>query len=160
MAVYTGRISAVWGQLFSEDYYIISLTDAPEYAAVRVAPLDEQCRELNRRYIQPVGYACNNLFLVNWDETDFAKLDLNDLFDCFYPMVSDKPSPYVLDENPNEGTVYRISEKEFEHVVQAYLNINRAVLQSKAGYVPEEKFICTGQEACMKRSARTSLLLR
>ncbi len=127
------------GSYFSEDYYIISLTDAPEYAAVRVAPLDEQCRELNRRYIQPVGYACNNLFLVNWDETDFAKLDLNDLFDRFYPMVSDKPSPYVLDENPNEGIIYRISEKEFEHVVQAYLNINRAVLQSKAGYVPEEK---------------------
>ena len=37
------------GSYFAEDYYIISLTDAPEYAAIRVAPLDERCRELNRR---------------------------------------------------------------------------------------------------------------
>ena len=37
------------GSYFSEDYYIVSLTDAPERVAIRVAPLDEigraSCRE-------------------------------------------------------------------------------------------------------------------
>lgn len=127
------------GSYFSEDYYIVSLTDAPEYAAIRVAPLDERCRELNRRYIQPVGYACNNLFLVNWDETDFASLDFNDLFDRFYPMVYDAPVPYVLDENPNEGLIYQIPEKEFEAAVQSYLDINIQTLRSHTAYMPSEK---------------------
>jgi len=127
------------GSYFSEDYYIVSLTDAPEHAAIRVAPLDERCRELNRRYIQPMGYACNNLFLVNWDETDFASLDFNDLFDRFYPMVYDAPVPYVLDENPNEGLVYQIPEKEFEAVVQSYLDINIQTLRSHTAYMPSEK---------------------
>lgn len=127
------------GSYFSEDYYIVSLTDAPEHAAIRVAPLDERCRELNRRYIQPVGYACNNLFLVNWDETDFGSLDIYDLFDRFYPMVYDVPVPYVLDENPNEGLIYQIPEKEFETAVQSYLNINIRTLRSQTAYMPSEK---------------------
>lgn len=127
------------GSYFAEDYYIISLTDAPEYAAIRVAPLDERCRELNRRYIQPVGYACNNLFLVNWNETDFASLDLYDVFDRFYPMVYDAPSPYVSGENPNEGLVYQIPDKEFETAVQAFLNINIQALRSQTAYMPSTK---------------------
>lgn len=127
------------GSYFSEDYYIVSLTDAPEHAAIRVAPLDERCRELNRRYIQPMGYACNNLFLVNWDGNDFGSLDFNDLFDRFYPMVYDAPVPYVLDENPNEGLIYHIPEKEFEAVVQSYLDINIQTLRSHTAYMPSEK---------------------
>ena len=127
------------GSYFAEDYYILSLADAPEHAIIRVAPLDERCRELNRRYIQPIGYACNNLFLVNWDETDFSKLEIYDLFDRFYPMIYDEPVPYVLDENPNEGSVYQIPEKEFEKVVQSYLNINIPTLRSRTIYEPSEK---------------------
>ncbi len=127
------------GSYFSEDYYIVSLAEAPEHAAVRVAPLDRTCRELNRRYVLPVGYACNNLFLSEWDETDFGSLDMYDLFDRFYPMVCHQPVPYVLNENPNKGVVYGIPEKEFETVVQSFLNISSSTLQSQTLYVPADK---------------------
>ncbi len=126
------------GSYFSEDYYIVSLTDAPERVAIRVAPLDGQCRELNRKYIQPVGYACNNLFLANWDETDIGKLEIYDLFDRFYPMVYHQPASYVLDENPNKGAVYQIPQYEFEKVVQSHLNINSEALRSKTEYIPAD----------------------
>lgn len=113
------------GCYFADDYYIISLTDEAEHTALRVALLDAGYRELYQKYIQPVGYEDNDLFLVNWSEEDgigFGNLDFYDLFDRFYPMACQKPSPYTACENPGVGFVYRITESEFEDVITAYLN--------------------------------------
>ena len=41
----------------------------------RVEPLDEACRELNRKYVMPVGYAGNKLFITNWNQSDYSQLD-------------------------------------------------------------------------------------
>lgn len=127
------------GNYFAEDYYIISLTDEPEYAAFRVEPLDAQCRDLCRRYIWPVGYADNNLFLVNWTEQDIAGLDINDLFDRFYPMVYQKSVPYTASENPGVGFVYRIAEGEFEGVVRSCLNVTPGQLRSETVYFADDQ---------------------
>lgn len=126
------------GNYFAEDYYIISLTDEPEYAAFRVAPLDAGCRDLCRKYILPDGYEGNNLFLVNWTEEDVADLDLCDLFDRFYPRVCQKPVPYTASENPGVGYVYRIAESEFEGVITTYLNVAPGMIQEKTTYFPED----------------------
>ena len=75
------------GSYFSESYYVLSLSDEPEHTALRVEPLDETCRELNRQYLLPVGYGGNNLFLTDWSEEDFGNLDFYDLFDRFYPDI-------------------------------------------------------------------------
>ena len=66
---------------------ILTLSDTPEHTMLRILPLDEKCREYNRKYILPVGYEQNNLFLCNWSEDDFGDLDFYDLFDRFYPMM-------------------------------------------------------------------------
>ena len=55
-----------------------------EYMAYRVLSLDETCRELNRKYILPIGYERNNMFLTDWSEEEFAELDFYDMFDLFY----------------------------------------------------------------------------
>lgn len=127
------------GSYYADDYYIISLTDEPEHAALRVAPLDTTCRDLYRKYIQPVGYEDNNLFCVNWTEEDFAGLDFYDLFDRFYPMVYQRPVPYTASENPGVGFVYRIAESEFEDVIKTYLNVTPDTLQSKTTYFAEDQ---------------------
>ena len=75
------------GSYFSEQLYVLTMSEASEYAAFRVLPLDETCRELNRQYILPAGYERNNLFLVDWNENDFGTLDFYDLYDLFYPRV-------------------------------------------------------------------------
>ena len=64
------------GSYFSDENYILTLSDASEYTALRILPLSETCRELNRKYIIPVGYERNNMFLTNWSEEDFGSLDL------------------------------------------------------------------------------------
>lgn len=40
-------LSGTW---FSKEQYVLTLSDAEEHAAFRVQPLDETCRELNRKY--------------------------------------------------------------------------------------------------------------
>lgn len=127
------------GSYYADDYYIISLTDEPEYAALRVAPLDAECRDLYRKYIQPVGYEDNNLFLVNWTEADFAGLDFYDLFDKFYPMIYHKPVPYTASENPGVGFVYKTAESEFEDVLRTYLNVTPDTLRAKTTYFADNK---------------------
>ena len=127
------------GSYFSEQLYVLTMSEANEYAALRVLPLDETCRELNRQYILPAGYERNNLFLVDWNENDFGTLDFYDLYDLFYPRVNGGQIPYGMDDNLGVGAVYRIPEDEFENVIQSYLNIDSGTLQSKTVFFPEDR---------------------
>lgn len=125
------------GSYFSDESYILTLSDTPEHTMLRILPLDEKCREYNRKYILPVGYRQNNLFLCNWSEDDFGDLDFYDLFDRFYPMMYSQPVPYMADENLGVGAVYQVPEELFDNVIGAYFNIDHETLRSKTTYIPE-----------------------
>lgn len=125
------------GSYFSDESYILTLSDTPEHTMLRILPLDEKCREYNRKYILPVGYEQNNLFLCNWSEDDFEDLDFYDLFDRFYPMMHNQPVPYMADENLGVGAVYQVPEELFEDVIRAYFSMDRETLRSKTTYLSE-----------------------
>ncbi len=125
------------GSYFLDENYILTLSDTPEHTMLRILPLDEKCREYNRKYILPVGYEQNNLFLCNWSEDDFGDLDFYDLFDRFYPMIYSQPVPYMADENLGVGAVYQIQGELFENVIRAYFNMDRETLRSKTTYLSE-----------------------
>ena len=126
------------GTYFLEELYALTLSGAEEYTALRVKPLDETCRELNRRYILPVGYERNNMFLTDWDENDFGDLDFYDLYDIFYEKMYGRYVPYVPDNNLGECEVYQIPGEEFEEVIMTYFNIDSETLQSKTVYCRED----------------------
>lgn len=125
------------GSYFSDESYVLTLSDASEYTALRVLPLDGQCRELNRKYILPVGYGQNNIFLTDWNEEDFGDLDFYDIFDHFYPALYGQSVPYTANDNLGMESVYEIPEAEFENVIMAHFNIDRGMLQSKTAYLSE-----------------------
>lgn len=125
------------GSYFSDESYILTLSDTPEHTMLRILPLDEKCREYNRKYILPVGYEQNNLFLCNWSEDDFGDLDFYDLFDRFYPMTHSQPVPYMADEDLGVGAVYQIQGELFENVIGAYFNMDRETIRSKTTYLSE-----------------------
>lgn len=112
------------GTWTSEQTYMLMLSETEEHTALRIKSLDETCRELNRKYILPIGYQENNMFLSDWDEDDFLKLNFYDVFDIFYPMVYGQDVPYKADEDITVGAVYQIPEDEFEGVIQRYFNID------------------------------------
>ena len=126
------------GSYFSDENFVLTLSDTPEHTALRTLPLDETCRELNRKYILPVGYEQNNIFLTDWSEEDFGDLDFYDVFDIFYPVLYRQPVPYVTDENLGVGAVYRIPEEIFENVIITYMDIDKETLRQKTTYLSEE----------------------
>lgn len=125
------------GSMYSEEQYVLSLSGEEEHVALRVLPLDEECRELNRKYIRPVGYGKNNMFLSNWCEENFGELNFYDLYDIFYPIINQNTVPYVSDENLEIRASYQIPKAEFENVIMTYFTIDSETLRSKVTYFSE-----------------------
>ena len=128
--------SGVW---FSEELYVLTLSGAEEHTALRVQPLDETYRELSRKYLLPISFEQNNMFIVDWSEEDFGDLNFYDMYDLLYPKVNGTYTPYVADDNLGVGAVYRIPKDDFESVIMAYFNIDSETLQSKTIYYAEDE---------------------
>ena len=126
------------GDWFSEELDVLTLGEAVEYTALRVQPLDETCRELNRKYLLPISYKRNNMFLVDWSEDDFGELNFYDMYDILYPKVYGKYMSYAAGDNMGGSAVYRIPREEFENVIMTYFNIDSETLQSKTIYYSED----------------------
>ncbi|MDE6387708.1 MAG: short-chain isoprenyl diphosphate synthase [Lachnospiraceae bacterium] len=127
------------GSSYSEQSYVLTMSDVPEVTALRVEPLDIKCRELNRLYMLPIGYGRNNMFLCDWSGDDYDELDFYDAFDRFYSMIYGQPVPYLPDENINIGAVYQIPEEEFENMLMKYLPADKDRIRSHTKYVSEKK---------------------
>lgn len=123
------------GNSFSAQSFVLTMSDEPEFAAWRVEPLDAQCREWTRKYLLPVGYGKNNMFLTDWNEDDYGTLDFYDLFDKFYPEIFHQPVPYTASENAAVGAVYHIPESEFENVVSLHFAVGTEALRAKTDYL-------------------------
>ena len=127
--------SGVW---FSEELYVLTLSGAEEHTALRVQPLDETYRELSRKYLRPIGFEQNNMFIVDWSEDDFGDLNFYDMYDILYPKVNGQYVPYIADDHLAVSAVYRIPKEEFESVIMKYFNIDSETLQSKTVYYSED----------------------
>ena len=126
--------SGVW---FSGELYVLTLSGAEEHTALRVQPLDETYRELSRKYLNPISFERNNMFIVDWSEEDFGDLNFYDMYDILYPKVNGQYVPYVADDNLSVSAVYQIPKEEFESVIMKYFNIDSETLQSKTIYDSE-----------------------
>lgn len=112
------------GYLFFERYRMGGYDGDSAYTALRVEPLDEKLRVLNRKYIKTIGYDSNNLFTTNWDESDMNKIIYYDIYEALYKMKYGMSSPYS-----DEGVTYMIEGKLYEKVFQEYLPVSTDVLQ-------------------------------
>lgn len=112
------------GYLFFERYRMGGYDGDSAYTALRVEPLDEKLRILNRKYIKTIGYDSNNLFTTNWDESDMNKINYYDIYEALYKMKYGMSSPYS-----DEGVTYMIEGKLYEKVFQEYLPVSTDVLQ-------------------------------
>lgn len=104
---------------------------AQGYTAIRVHPLEETFREYNRKYILPIGYDANQVFLLDWTEEDFGALDFDDLFAKLYAHTYGKPLPY---EQTIEGKSYLVSEEEYEKVILSYFRMDKETLRAYGNY--------------------------
>ena len=127
------------GGWFSEELSVLSLSGAEEHTALRVQPLDETYRELNRKYLLPIGFEQNNMFIADWSEDDFGDLNFYDMYDLLYQKIYGTYPPYTADDNLGVSAVYRIPKDDFESVIMTYFNIDSETLQSKTIYHAEDE---------------------
>ncbi len=119
------------GYLFFAQYPKSDYDEPTGHTAIRVQPLDEKCRALNRSYLMAIGYELNNLFTSNWRERDFKKLNFYDLYEDLHQMKNGQP---ITKSFLEEGVTYEIPKSEFEDVFQAYFEIDAQSLQQKTIY--------------------------
>lgn len=122
------------GYLFFDEYSTEGYDGAPGYTALRIKPLDGECRRLNEACIAPVGYGANNMFLLDWTEDEYNGLDFNDLFLRLYPVVLKAMPPY---ETTVDGATYCVPEKTFEAVLLSCFTISRDTLRARVPYDSE-----------------------
>lgn len=128
---HTWRMDKESGYLYIEKEQPAGYDGAIGFIAVRVEPLDEELRELNRKYILPAGYRHTNLFLTDWDESDPGGVDFYDLFEVFYSSVYGKDMPY---ESDFQKRTYEVPAEEFETVIQTFFDIDTDTLRDLAAY--------------------------
>lgn len=126
------------GVYFSEESYALTLSGEEEYKAFRVKPLPERCRELNRNYVMPVGYECNNLFITNWSEEEFGDLNFYDLYDRFCFLTGAPYVPQGSYETSENSSIYRIPAESFESIIQKFIHIDSETLREKTDYHAED----------------------
>ena len=54
-----------------------------DYAFVRLKPMDKTLYDLTEKYISPIGYLSNNMFVSEWNYNDYGHLSFNDLLSLF-----------------------------------------------------------------------------
>lgn len=126
------------GKSLLPETFVMTFSATAEHTALRVLPLEESCRELNRKYLLPVGYERNNMFLCSWSGEEYGNLDFYDVFDRFYPILRGQPHPYGAEGSSGEESVHWIPEEEFEPVITAFFDINPETLHRKTEYSPEQ----------------------
>jgi hypothetical protein len=108
------------GSWHSPEMYVLTMSEEEVHIALRVDPLDEQCRILCEKYIAPVSYNLNNMFITNWSQDNFNSLDFYDIFERFYKETYGKDCPYTMNDNLSIGNEYEIPAEEFENVIMQY----------------------------------------
>lgn len=122
------------GTYRSEEKYVLTLSDEVEHIAWRIEPMDAKCRELTERYLLPVSYGANNIFLTNWTKDDYGELDFYDIFALFYKDTYQKDIPYIRSEDLTEKEEYDIGQEEFEKVIDQHFKISHKQLQKQLQY--------------------------
>lgn len=78
------------------------------YEMVRIRPLEEEYREMQTKYLKPIGYQGNNLLCSEWSEENMEGLDYNGLYEYFYKLEYGKEidekamylSNHILEDRP------------------------------------------------------------
>ena len=114
--------------------YEISTPQPPEVTEIvdgtdmlRIIPQKEEYLEISKRYLQPIGYQGNNLFLTDWEEGNMDVIDFTAAYDVFYQMENGER---IQDGQYKEG----IQKQEFEQKIMRFLPVTRPVLEKTAGF--------------------------
>ena len=127
-----------WNTTFNGNFYYQDLESDMHYDAatlVRLNPVDKVLYDLNETYIMPIGYRSNNLFLCNWDSSNYGDLIFNDLLEYFYKI--NKHEFFVankFESTQNNNNYWKIPASFFEETVMPYFNVSLQEFRQRGLY--------------------------
>ena len=128
-----------WGMTPKGDFYyqILPLNSHWDaYILIREKPVNNELHDLAVKYVYPIGYSSNNMFLTNWSDSDFGRLCFNDLFEYLYrQQTGDYLYPDDFDFRFNSDMCcYMIPSALFEEIITAFLNVSIDELRERTLY--------------------------
>lgn len=124
-------IEGLW---YSPEQFVLTLSEEEEHIAFRVYPLEDKYREMCSKYIAPVSYGLNNLFLTEWNTKDYSNLDFYDIFEKFYQETYKVDFPYIKNEDWSVGNEYFVPSREFENVIMQHFQVTQNELRKLLRY--------------------------
>ena len=126
-------MQVIWAVSYTHlDVYKRQVPEPPEVSEImdgscmiRVRPLDQECIELSKKCVFPLGYQGNNILRSNWDESCLDKLDYNGSYEFFYQMKYEEK--FVMEEGKTG-----IPAKKFEGLITEYLPVTEDQLRNIA----------------------------
>ena len=105
------------------------------YTMLRVVPRDETCSALCARYVEPIGYLENNLFITDWSNANLGPIDFNSLYAYLFAMYNgtDMLSSYNVRNYYrayNNTRLYVVPTDTFETVVRTWFSIDPSTLKA------------------------------
>lgn len=122
------------GHWDSAQMYVLALAEEEEHVALRVDPMDTKLRELTAKYLLPVSYGGNNIFITSWSEEDYGGIDFYDVFESLYKNYYNRPLPYGLSDDMSSENIYSVPAKELEDLVREYFNVSTEELHTRLKY--------------------------
>lgn len=141
-----------WELITETDFYyqIIYPPRVPfeDYAFVRLKPMDKTLYDLTEKYISPIGYLSNNMFVSEWNYNDYGHLSFNDLLEFFYRVRNDDFFYEDNFETVREPYFHTYIPAElFEETVLPYFDISLQEFRKRSLY-DSEKNVYPWQEIC------------
>lgn len=113
------------------------------HTLLRVIPLGEEKRELCEKYIAPIGYSGNNLFLVDWTPSNWSGISFNDVYDVLLYLETGSWPEYDL-------SIEQISANELEPLCMKYFGVSKAYLRENAIYYEDDNAYFWNYPTCGK----------
>lgn len=131
-------------------YYKIYLSRRPydDYILVRLKPVNKKLYDLTDKYLSPIGYISNNMFVCDWSCDDYGDLSFNDLLEFFYKMKNN--DYFYAQDYPIVWEPYYhsyIPSSLFESTVKPYFDISLKEFRKRSLY-NSEKDAYPWQEVC------------
>lgn len=124
--------------LADDDFYYQIYPDNVSFDScmlLRLKPVDKEFYELAEKYIFPIAYSNNNMFLCDWSCDNYNDLSFNDLFDFFY-RIKNGESVNVQEFERIEAPYHYlcIPSELFEDTIMPYFDITADELRELSLY--------------------------
>lgn len=126
-----------WEITDNDFYYQTALKGVPydDYVGLRLKPVDKEMYDYNLKYIVPIGYSGNNMFVTEWEAPNYENLCFNDTFEYLYRVKNNEDLKTNDFEKVRGNEIYFcVLANLFEETILPYFDVPINTFKEKCLY--------------------------